>query len=77
MINCEYAHSQIYGIPLSHTCCCRMVSVNISYSTKTFGEQLHEWLNKPGTSVDEVIKALKDMKGRVDCFVILNIFTGF
>ena len=57
--------------------CCRLISVNMSYSTKTFGEQLQDLLNNTGTSVDEAIKALKDMKGRVDCFVIFNIFIGF
>ena len=49
----------------------------MSYSTKTFGEQLQDLLNNTGTSVDEAIKALKDMKGRVDCFFIFNIFIGF
>ena len=47
-----------------------VISVNMSNSPKTFSEQLQELLSNTGTSVVEAIKALKDMKCQVGCFVI-------
>ena len=54
-----------------------VISVNMSKSPKIFSEQLQDLLNNTGTSVDEAIKALKDMNGQVGCFVIRNVFLGF
>ena len=69
--------SDLWNSTISNMFVVTVISVNMSNSPKTFSEQLQDLLNNTGTSVDEAIKALKDMKGQVGCFVIRNVFLGF